>query len=196
MTNKKICVPVQRLVLILPVEQRDPDLFRGGQAGDFPAPLDEVGHVGHVVTKTGMFVYSAAGLPVGADEEGGGHESQQGGEGVDQLGKAALHGQGQHEECGQAGHQVEEDVAQLGKAAEHGHGQHEDCGDQVEEVVGVPGGLRKGLAGHVKSCQILKSRNDYQDFEKNIYLYHALKFDWREVDEKIVDDEELNNEEN
>ena len=42
-TKKRIRVPVQRLVLILPVEERDPVLLCGGQAGLYPAPLDEVG---------------------------------------------------------------------------------------------------------------------------------------------------------
>ena len=41
-TKKRIRVPVQRLVLILPVDERDPDLLPGGQAGHDPAPLDEV----------------------------------------------------------------------------------------------------------------------------------------------------------
>ena len=41
-TKKKIRVPIQRLVLILPVEERGPNLLCGGQAGQFPAPLDEV----------------------------------------------------------------------------------------------------------------------------------------------------------
>ena len=35
-TKKRIRVPVQRLVLILPVEERDPDLLCRGQAGHYP----------------------------------------------------------------------------------------------------------------------------------------------------------------
>ena len=56
-TKKKIRVPVQRLVLILPVEERDPDLLHGGLAGQYSAPLDEVGHDGHVGVQTGGFSY-------------------------------------------------------------------------------------------------------------------------------------------
>ena len=40
-TKKKLKVPVQRLVLILPVEERD-NFLPGGQAGQDPAPLNEV----------------------------------------------------------------------------------------------------------------------------------------------------------
>ena len=35
-------VPVQRLVLILPVEERVQDVLPGGMAGDVPAPPHEV----------------------------------------------------------------------------------------------------------------------------------------------------------
>ena len=56
-TKKRIRVPVQRLVLILPVEERDPELFHGGQAGHYPAPLDEDGHEGHVGVQLRGFSY-------------------------------------------------------------------------------------------------------------------------------------------
>ena len=47
-----------RVVLILPVEERDPDLLRGGQAGQYPAPLDEGKcHDGHVGIQTGKVRY-------------------------------------------------------------------------------------------------------------------------------------------
>ena len=81
-------------------------------------------------------MYGAAGLTATVDVEGGGHDGhghslQQGAGGVGQHG---------------------------GKTAGHGQGQHDVCGDQVEEVVGVPGGLKKVLAGDMKSCHIVESR--------------------------------------
>ena len=49
-----------------------------------------------------------------------------------------------------------------------GHGQHSGDGDQVGEVeVGVRSGLKRHLAGHVKSYQCLRGRRGYEDFEKN-----------------------------
>jgi hypothetical protein len=79
---------------------------------------------------------------------------------------------------------------QNGKTGGHGHGQHSEVGGQVdEEEVGVPSGLKGILAGQMKSCHILGRRKAYKDFEKNIYLHHALKFDWREVNEDMDVDE-------
>ena len=79
-------------------------------------------------------MYGAAGIAVAVDVEGDGHDGhghslQQGDGGVGQHG---------------------------GQTDGHGQGQHDECGDQVEQEVGVPGGLRKVLAGHMKSCHILK----------------------------------------
>ena len=83
----------------------------------------------------GRLVYGAAGFAVAVDVEGGGHDGhghilQQGEGGVGQHGKTR------------------------GKTGGHGQWQHDECGDQVE--VGVPGGLKKVLAGRMKSCHILK----------------------------------------
>ena len=135
-------------MLILPVEERDPDLFRGGQTGDFPAPLDEVGHGGHVGVQTrrfsypvvydqtteryvwdrGKLVYGAAGLHVAADEVGG--------------------DDGQHvaadtEVSGNDGQQVEQGAGHHGKPAGHGQGQHGVSDEIDKEEVGIPGELRK-----------------------------------------------------
>jgi hypothetical protein len=83
-----------------------------------------------------------------------------------------------------------------GKTAEHGQGQHDVCGDQFEEEVGVPGGMKKALALHMKSCPIVESRKTYEDFEKNVYLHLALKFDRIEVDKEMDDDDDLKSEAN
>ena len=84
-----------RVVLILPVEERDPDLLHGGQAGQYPAPLHEgEGHDGHVGIQTGKvrypvvydnvrrryvldrgrLVYQGAGHAIDADVREVGHE--------------------------------------------------------------------------------------------------------------------------
>ena len=42
----------------------------------------------------------------------------------------------------------------------------------------------------------MESRKNYEDFEENIYLQHALNIDWKEVDENVDDDEDLKSEEN
>ena len=41
----------------------------------------------------------------------------------------------------------------------------------------------------MKSYQCLRGRRGYEDFEKNIYLYHALRFDWRVVFENLDNDD-------
>ena len=67
-----------------------------------------------------------------------------------------------HSEGGGQGH------GQHGKGGGQGHGQHRGEGDQVGEVeVGVRSGLKRHLAGHVKSYQCLRGRRGYEDFEKN-----------------------------
>ena len=167
-----VAVPVKinsnMLRMVYRVEERDLDLLRGGQAGHYPAPLDEVGDDERVWVQIWGFsypvvydqdreryVYGAADLAVAADVEGGGHVGhghrvQQGDEGV-----------GQH-------------VKTRGRPAGQGQGQHDEFGDQIEEEVGFPGGLKK----------VLDIRKTYEDFGKNVYLHHELKLDWKEEDQE------------
>ena len=53
--KKRLKVPVQRLVLVLPVEERVEDSFPGGMAGDVPAPLDEVDVNAHKEVNSGRY---------------------------------------------------------------------------------------------------------------------------------------------
>ena len=101
----------------------------------------------------------------------------------------------QAEVDGDDGQQVEPGAVHLGKPAGHGQGQHGVCGG-VKEEVGVPGELRKVLAEQVVSFKIMESRKIYEDFQKNLFLQHALKIDWKEVDENVDHDEDLKSEEN
>ena len=127
-------------------EERDPDLLCGGQAGHYPAPLDEVGDDERVWVQIWGFsypvlydqdreryVYGAADLAVAADVEGGGHVGhghrvQQGDEGVGQhvktRGRPSGQGQGQRDECDD---QVEKDEKTLSIFTMHWKG--------VDEVI-------------------------------------------------------------
>ena len=62
-TKKRLKVPVQRLVLVLPVEERNEDSFPGGMAGGVPAPLDEVDVNAHKEVNSGRYdvVWDAVG---------------------------------------------------------------------------------------------------------------------------------------
>ena len=122
------------------------------------------------VRDRGRLVYQGAGHAIGVDVREVGHKD---------------HGHSlQHSEGGAQGH------GQHIEVGAQGHGQHSGEGDQVGDLeVGVQSGLKKHLAGHVKSCQFLRSRKTYEDFEQDIYLHHALKFDWRELFENLDDDE-------
>ena len=121
-------------------------------------------------------VYGDAGLHVAADEVGG---------------DDGQHVAADEEVVGDDGQQVEGGAGHLDKPAGHGQGQQGVRDEIDKEEVGVPGELRKVLAEQVVSFKIMESRKNYEDFEENIYLQHALKIDWKEVD----DDENLISEE-
>ena len=207
-TKKRIRVPVQRLVLILPVDERDPDLLPGGQAGHDPAPLDEVdgqdteGQVGSLSKAwdypcvydqfSKKYVWDIRAAEVTWDScrrelvyrrhSGDGVQGVQGGHGHRQEQGELVLGDVQAEEgvhCGLTS-----------KAGIHGHGQHAEAGgvhdgphsvEEDEEGVGVSSGIRKELKMKMQSCNSLEGKKVYEDFEKRIYHQHSLRFDWKEM---------------
>ena len=215
-TKKRIRVSVQRLVLILPVEERDPDLLCGGQAGQFPAPLDEVdgqdveGQVGSLTkgwdypcvydqySKKYVWDIRAAGV---SWDSGKGRLVYSGYSGDGVHGVPGGHGHKQdHWEQVLGDDQAEEGVhcELAGKAAVHGHGQHAVAGgvhqgpnsvDADEEEVGVLSGIRNELKMKLQSCNSLEGKKVYQDFEMRIYHEHSLRFDWKNIDEKMFEEQ-------
>ena len=142
-TKKRLTVAVQRLVLILPVEERDLDSFCGGEADT--AACADLGHGDDVVTV--------------------GHDGQ-----TDEVVAVVGH-DGQADEVLAAGHsdQVFEGVHAAGEAV--------GLGDQVTAVGG------NSVKESFRSCQMLRSRCEYEDYEKTIYFNIAKAYDWSEVDD-------------
>jgi hypothetical protein len=151
-----LTVAVQRLVLILPVEERDLDSFCGGEADT--AACADLGHGDDVVT-------------VGHDGQTDevvavvGHDGQ-----ADEVVAVVGH-DGQADEVLAAGHsdQVFEGVHAAGEAV--------GLGDQVAAVGG------NSVKESFRSCQMLRSRCEYEDYEKTIYFNIAKAYDWSEVDD-------------
>ena len=175
-TKKKIRVSVQRLVLILPVEERESVLLPGGQAGQGPAPHDEVS----VGSNTGgwkypvvldaarkNFVWDTRAAEVMWDLNQEKYvftaSGQLAGEGV----RAGDHSEGVH---------IQGD-GQVGKG---GH-----VGAPGEGDVGVLSGMRKELVGSMRSCQMLESKITCADFEKKIYLQLSTRFYGSDVESDL-----------
>ena len=152
-TKKRLRVPVQRLVLLLPVEERDQHL-PGVQAGKDPAPLEEVcDRVSRSnsydvvwVAENKRYERKQIGSVGGGDHRGadrGDHEDQVAG-GVDDKGV----------EIGGDGHKV-----------------------YVEEVVGNWKVEEKGrIRKEIKACAVLRSKVKCEDFEKKILEEKAKEY--------------------
>ena len=41
----------------------------------------------------------------------------------------------------------------------------------------------------MQSCNSLEGKKVYEDFEKRIYHQHSLRFDWKEIYEKMYDED-------
>ena len=165
-TKKRIRVSVQRLVLILPVEQQgdvpveegEQHNLPGGKAGGIQAPPDEVSQkdqVANVKNISGLYdviwdsekmVYRAAsvqdvhGTAAGGQVEGGEHV--QGG----------LHG-------------VHDDAV----------GSHGAC----------EGGASSEMKQRLRCSAVLRSKVECTDFERKIYEEKSKAIDWKKVDEEF-----------
>ena len=215
-TKKRIRVPVQRLVLILPVEERNPDLLCGGQAGQYPAPLDEVGsqdkegQVGSLskgwdypcvfdqCSKKYVWDIRAAGVTW---DSGRRKLVYRGFSGDEVQGEQGGHGHRLEQEEQVLGDLQAEEPVHCGlasKTAGRDHGQHAGAGgmhdgphseEADEEDVGVSSGIRKELRMEMQSCNSLEGKRVYEDFEGRIYHEQSLRFDWKKIDEKMYEEE-------
>ena len=191
-TKKRLRLPVQRLVLILPVEESD-QVLPGGQAGDVPAPHDEVAQevVNYGVVWNGVdkkyewnavwVVRKQEALGKAADVDAGGDhvEADSGGLGGDHV---------------RAADEVEGDQVQTGVEVADGGP------DQVAEGASGGGGRVCGQLGggdrdvrvyelseDLRACAAMKSKVSCKDFERGIYEEKCKSLDWKRVDE-ICDD--------
>ena len=167
-TKKQIRVPVQRLVLILPVEERYEDdvnlegvrnFSPGGQAAG-TAPLEEVENViSEVHTTTANpcdTVWDSDVLAVNVQAQAVAVSKVAGVTGVCDH---AVEGRAVHQEAGvQAVHQ----------------------GDYVEI-----NSLTGSFLGRFKSCAILESKFACEDFEGVIYSQFSSNFDWSEGEDYL-----------
>ena len=154
-TKKRLRVPVQRLVLILPVEERDQDLS-GVQAGQGPAPLKEV------CDKLEQSSTSCYNVVWVADQkkyesrhtqftDGGNPKGAEGGVGVNHVTGGDVQGDGSE--------------AQL-------------------RVKNSEPKDKKGIKSEYKSCAMLRSKIKWKDFEKKILEAKAKEFEFDEPKEK------------
>ena len=164
-TKKRIRVAVQRLVLILPVEEREQDSFCGGQA-------------------------VSAGQIHGGQEDGvPGHSGQRAeGEHDEPEQGVAIPGQG---EQGVVGVLAEQGVGVPGQGEQGAErvpatavgqadvgGEHGDVGSDGSRL--TQGSVR----GFYRSCQILMGKVKCVDHEKTIYLNWSKSYDWSKVNEE------------
>ena len=155
-TKKRIRAPVQRLVLILPVEERNldsgvdggQDCLPGGQA--VAAPHEEVVH--GIGQRLGDRLHAEVGNRMGQGQGDGLHE---GAGGQADVGADCQHG-------GRAHH-----------CAHHARARH-DPGKAY-----VTGCIRLRL----KACVQMERDFPSEDFEAALYLQFCEKFDWSKVDE-------------
>ena len=157
--KKRIRVPVQRLVLILPVEEGDQYDLPGGKDGGIHAPPDEVSEedqVANVKHISGLYdvvwdnekkVYTSSGQSGAAKT-------------VDGAAEEHVHGVGQH------GGGV------LGGDA--GHVQ-EVCDEASSEI-----------KQRLKCSAVLRNRVECRDFERKIYEEKCRAIDWKKIDEIFV----------
>lgn len=147
-TKKWLKVPVQRLVLVLPVEKRTDDSFPGGMTGCVPAPPDEVGE--HAHNKVNFSRYDVVWDDVEKKYVGCGSKVTV----VDHLG-------GQHE------------VAVAADEHDQEEGQHGLPGGGAADVVQVGNqalaegvtGTRSVMKAELRSCFELKNKVVCTDFE-------------------------------
>ena len=161
-TKKRLRVPVQRLVLILPVEERD-QVLPGVQAGVDPAPLEKVCSS---VNRTSSYDV------VWVAEKGCYEGKQTGTMGGGVQGKAD---RGDHE--GQV-----QSKAERGEHEDHIDDSSVEKGDvldnvHVKEVIGNKKVENKeGIRKEIKACEVLKSKLKYEDFEKKILEEKAKEY--------------------
>ena len=212
-TKKRVRVSVQRLVLILPVEEWDQDLHPGGMASGVLAPPNEVLESGvdvkhssgsyDVVWDSERKMYirgvrgSQAAVPVGqhggqpevlGPHRGGGHGGVVVGDEDPEQSSEDIgdHDLGQLEIVG-LGHGQggggREQV--LGQHAVVSEGSHAqgDCEVRSRDVNRVQGEVSTEFKQSLKSCAVLKSRLKCRDFERNIYEKKSSEYDWSAVNE-------------
>ena len=151
-TKKRVRVSVQRLVLILPVEEWDQDLHPGGMASGVLAPPNEV-------LESGVDVrHSSGSYDVVWDSERKMYIRRVGGS------QAAV-------PAGQHGGQPEVLGLHIGGGQ----------GGGVGDVNRVHGEVTRDFRQSLKSCAVLKSRIKCRDFERNIYEKKSSAYDWSEI---------------
>ena len=159
-TKKRLTVAVQRLVLILPVEERDLDSFCGGQADT--AACADVGHGDDVVTV------------------------RQHGQ-VDEELAAAGHGEQVYEGVHAADGVVGDQGAAVVQGDQGNEGVHDE--EHLQDHVGVSRVKENDVKEAFRSCQMLRSRCTYEDYEKTIYFNVSKAYNWSEIDDELNEKE-------
>ena len=201
-TKKRLRVPVQRLVIILPVEERDTDTSTsegiqnyspGGTAGTTASGSKKTEGV---VNKSAdaydvfwdsvnkKYVHASTGVSAGVQGDGqiqeqgeGSHKGHKQHHDVQELqdveGVGGLKGYGGHE----LHHDVlvEDDQAHVRGAEKEKH-VHGKEGFESEDKK-----FEKSYSENLKSCAILDTKFDCEDYEGVIYRELSRKIDWSQV---------------
>ena len=187
-TKKRIRAPVQRLVLILPVEERNmegtvdgsQDYLPGGQA--VAAPHEEVLLGIGQRLGDGLHAEVVSGLGQGQGD------GQHGGEGVQadaEVGSGLGQGQGDGLHGGEG---VQADVRAMCQHGGHVHhcGHHARASQDPGKAF-VTGCIRRRL----KACAQMERDFPSKDFEAALYMQFCVQFDWSKVDEVNKDLEDV-----
>ena len=197
-TKKRIRVSVQRLVLILPVEEADRNNLPGEKAGGDQAPPDEVSE-----HDQGVKVQHSSAYEVIWDIENNkyvrGNYSGEAAVIGDQSGGAAV--QGVHSEAagdqhvrvegqGQGlGHrrEGEQGASDVGLGREQGQGDHSIAGGLAVGAHGpCEGGVSSEMRQSLRCNAVFKSKVECKDFEKEVYDQKSKAFDWKKIFENLV----------